>query len=498
MSDIGFATVGLRRLMGATAAAQEARQFSIEAQPLRGALSQLAQQSGLNMAVPATRTAGVTSTAVNGRMTPQQALAALSAGTGLSLWIVDGTITLTPPKTGNVGADGSVVLDPITIRTGGAATEGSNSYAAGAASIARGTESLREVPQAVTVVTRKTLEDQNLTSMSEVMAKTPVIVANREATSAPTYYSRGFKINNYQVDALGTSYDSSFRPDFDMAIYDRVEVLRGAEGLFSGTGEPGGSVNLARKRPTGRVQSSIALSYGSWQNHRIEADIGGPLTRYGALCGRLAGAWQDRDFFYSPGDEKRKVLYGILEYDLTPSTTVSAGISYQNQRGNKWFLGLPTYDDYGLVDLGRDVALTPDWTFADHAISEVFAGVEHQFGSDWTLRFNAMRQKYDSETLQMTLDGPVDRETGRFGEGMVGSLYEKTGNHSKAVDLSLNGRFHIWGRDHKLLVGTAWRDSNAHQLDYVIDQADFPDDITIWNFHELSFVRPAVLGPRTH
>ncbi|MBT0778912.1 hypothetical protein KF941_05590 [Paracoccus sp. pheM1] len=149
---------------------------------------------------------------------------------------------------------------------------------------------------------------------------------------------------------MGSAYESSFRPDFDMAIHDRAEVLRGAEGLFSGSGEPGGSVNLARKRPSERLQSSIALSYGSWQNRRIEADIGGPLTRDGALRGRLV-AWQDRDFFYSPGDEKKHVLYGVLEYDLTPDTTVSAGVSYQRQKGNKWFLGLPTWDDFQLMDI---------------------------------------------------------------------------------------------------------------------------------------------------
>ncbi len=125
-----------------------------------------------------------------------------------------------------------------------------------------------------------------------------------------------------------------------MAIYDRLEILRGAEGLFSAAGEPGGTINLARKRPTDELRSAVSLAYGSWNNRRLEADIGGPLGFDGKLRGRLVGVWQDREYFYKPADEEKRVLYGILEYDLTPSTTLSAGVSYQRQYGTMWQRGL--------------------------------------------------------------------------------------------------------------------------------------------------------------
>ncbi|REG47771.1 outer membrane receptor for ferric coprogen and ferric-rhodotorulic acid [Paracoccus versutus] len=349
------------------------------------------------------------------------------------------------------------------------------------------------MPQSVTVVTRQAIEDPNLTTMKQAMARTPGIVATREATSAPAFYSRGFKINNYQIDGMSTAYESSFRPDFDMAIHDRAEVLRGAEGLFSGSGEPGGSVNLARKRPSERLQSSIALSYGSWQNRRIEADIGGPLTRDGALRGRLVGAWQDRDFFYSPGDEKKHVLYGVLEYDLTPDTTVSARVSYQRQKGNKWFLGLPTWDDFQLMDIDRSRALTTDWAYVDHRIKDVFATVEHRISPDWTLKLSAMRQSFESDTMRINPTGPIDRETGNFAG--VFSRYEETGNHSKAADLSLQGQFGLWGRQHKLLIGADWRESNAHQWMYSLDQVLYPGMVGLDNFDTLNGIDPTILYP---
>ncbi|MDF3607200.1 TonB-dependent receptor plug domain-containing protein [Paracoccus sp. DMF-8] len=111
-------------------------------------------------------------------------------------------------------------------------------------------------------MTHQTLQDQNLTTMSEAMIKAPGVVATINGGGNPVYSARGFDIGTYQIDGLGTNYDWTWRPDFDLSIYDRVEVLRGAEGLFSGAGEPGGTVNLARKRPTDEFSLDLT---GLWQ-----------------------------------------------------------------------------------------------------------------------------------------------------------------------------------------------------------------------------------------
>ncbi|WP_170293957.1 TonB-dependent siderophore receptor [Paracoccus limosus] len=492
-------TLPLAAMLAAPAQAQtqNARQYrlSIPAQPLPRALEALSRQTGVQLFYGGEAAYRLTSNPLSGSYSVDQALARMLAGTGASARRVGEngiTISVTGADATPAAAEGSVVLDTVVL-TAGAATEGSGSYTSGVASITRGADSLKEVPQSVTVLTRQTLDDQNLTTMEQAMSRTPGIVANRESTSAPNFYARGFKINNYQIDGLGTAYESSFRPDFDMAIYDRVEVLRGAEGLFSGAGEPGGSVNLARKRPTSQFQSGVALSYGSWNNRRIEADISGPLTRDGALRGRLVGAWQKRDFFYAPAHQDKQVLYGVLEYDLTPDTTISAGISQQRQKGNTWFMGLPTWDDFRLLDIDRGRALNTDWAYANRKITDVFASVEHRLGADWTLKFSAMRQKFDSDTLRINPTGPISRETGTFAD--VFSRFEETGNHSKAADLNLESRFNLWGREHKLLVGADWRKSDAHQNMYVLSEVHAPDTIGLDDFDQLNGARPDVLFP---
>ncbi|MFT4012286.1 MAG: TonB-dependent siderophore receptor [Paracoccus sp. (in: a-proteobacteria)] len=460
----------------AAPALAQSRDYAIGPGRLSDVLARYAAASGVQLVYRPSDLAGRQSAGIRGSYTVEQGFAVLLAGSGYRLQAAGaGSYVLVGPSTqGGTAAipEDGVVLDTVTLYGGSATTEGSGSYATGSASIARGADSLREVPQSVTVLTDQAIKDQNLTMMSQAMAKAPGIVATTDGMGNPEFRSRGFVIDNYQIDNLGTAYTSTFRPDFDLAIYDRVEVLRGAEGLFSAAGEPGGTINLARKRPTDQVRSSVSLAYGSWNNRRVEADIGGPIALDGRLRGRVVGVWQDRDYFYKPADEEKQVLYGILEYDLTPSTTISGGVSYQHQYGAHWQSGLPTFTDSRQLGLPRDVALNQDWAKRDTTIRETFFTAEHKFSDDWSLKFSAMKQKYDFDYLKLNVGGPVDPATGLF--GAPGAFSEDDGNHSKGMDLSVSGRFRAWGVDYKLTAGTDWRMSEGKQIRNLYTTA-FPD-----------------------
>lgn len=470
--------------------------LSIPAQPLPQALAALADRTGLQVFYSSEAAYDLRSNAVNGTYSADQALSQMLAGTGATARRVgQNGVTISvagePAAAGAmVAPEGSIMLDTISIQASGLSTERSGSYSTGAASIAGGAESLKEVPQSVTVLTQEVLQDQNLTMMSDAMRKTTGIVVTQGQGGETSFYSRGFQIKNYQIDGLGTSYDSTYTPDFDLVMYDRLEVLRGAEGLFSAAGEPGGTLNLARKRPTDFLQSSVALTGGSWNHRRIEADISGPIALDGALRGRLIGAWQDREFFYKPSDEEKQVLYGVLEYDLTPSTVLSAGLSYQHLSGNRWQGGLPTYIDGTHVDVPRDVALTVDWARRNENIREVFTSIEHEFNPDWKLKASAMRQRYEFDYLRLGTPGPIDPVTGSFGQPSMSS--EADGNNSNVFDVNVTGRFDAWGREYKLVAGVDWRRSYGKQLRYNVSPNQLPGDFGIGDFPGLELPEPTI------
>lgn len=93
------------------------------------------------------------------------------------------------------------------------------------------------------------------------------------------------------------SANASWVP-MNTAIFNRVEVLRGAGALAVGVGDPSGVVNMVRKRPRAEEHQDVMVSAGSWDNYRTEVDVGRPLNAAATLRGRVVAAYQDRRFFY--------------------------------------------------------------------------------------------------------------------------------------------------------------------------------------------------------
>src|SRR5690606_28562931 len=108
-------------------------------------------------------------------------------------------------------------------------TEGADSYAARAATVGKTVQSLREIPQSVTVLTRKQLDDQNLHSIEDALKNVTGVTVQRfdAAGHYSVFNARGFGSDTYQMDGvtLQTDADGVY---LDLAVFDRVEVLRGA------------------------------------------------------------------------------------------------------------------------------------------------------------------------------------------------------------------------------------------------------------------------------
>lgn len=64
-----------------------------------------------------------------------------------------------------------------------------------------------------------------------------------------------------------------------------------------GAGNPGGAVNLVRKRPTSEPRFSVTTRAGSWDNYRLDLDASGRLNPQGSLRGRVVASYEDRGYF---------------------------------------------------------------------------------------------------------------------------------------------------------------------------------------------------------
>lgn len=101
---------------------------------------------------------------------------------------------------------------------------------------------------------------------------------------------------------------------------------------WGGTGDPGGIVNLVRKRPLDSYLLKFNTSAGTWDNYRSELDLTGPIAFDGKLRGRVVAAHTDRQYFMDNRSTEKPFLYGIVEADLTDDTMLTLGEATTNSK----------------------------------------------------------------------------------------------------------------------------------------------------------------------
>jgi len=454
--------IGLGLALSSALVAQvQAQEWTLDipAQSMNSALQALAKQTDTQLLYSPQDISGLRSSALKGRHDLASSLRILLQGTGLRYQIDGNSATVTASS---AAKEGQVELSATNVNSVGlgATTEGTGSYTTGITSTATKMNlSLRETPQSVTVMTRQRMDDQHLSAITDVLKETPGITMSQDGGERFNIYSRGSAIDTYQFDGVNTSQENQTRnmPStlLDMALYDRVEIVRGATGLMTGAGEPGGVINLIRKKPTREFKSYVKGSVGSWDNYRSEVDVSGPLTETGNVRGRMVAAKQDNHTFMDWYDQKREILYGVVEADLTDTTLVRFGVDYQKYKSTG-APGVPLLFTNGKqTDFSRSTSSGARWMYDDFETMNYTATLEQQLVNDWKLRVVAN---------YMDVDRDADLGWYRSTSGVT-YLNEETGAASaerakisadqtqKGLDVNLAGTYELFGRSHDLVVG---------------------------------------------
>ncbi len=337
---------------------------------------------------------------------------------------------------------------------GQATTEGTRSYTTGSMNTATKLPlSIRETPQSVSVITRQRIEDQGMNDLNDVVKNAPGVTLKKFGSDRQQFLARGFQIDNIMYDGLPTSistYTQDVVSSADLAIYDRVEVVRGATGLMTGAGSPSATLNLVRKRPTATPQVSVTTSTGSWDRYRTEFDASNKLNDSGTVRGRVVAAYQDHNSFSDQRDNQRQTFYGVLEMDLDEATTWTLGASKQRDDNTSDWGGLPSGLNGENLDLPRSTFLSSDWAYWDKDNISLFTDLTHRFDNGWTGKLAAQKTWAKAWTFSSypSYDGTnITESSGK---------YDDTDDQTN-LDASLSGPFQLMGREHELVVGTSWR-----------------------------------------
>ena len=435
--------------------------ISIAAQPLGEALLQLGQQTSLQIFFSPDVAAGLTARPLSGNLEPEQALRQLLEGTGIR-YVRDGNnITLSRPA-----EVGTVMLPPVAVsgKALGAFTEGTGSYTTQSSSTAaRFNLSLKETPQSVTVITRQRMDDQKIENMVGVINATPGAYVNDNSVAAgpPATWVRGTNIDTYMFDGMPTlSANTSYLQS--TAIYDRVEIVRGANGLMSSVGNPAATVNLIRKRPTYQPQVQLNAQAGNWERYGLGMDVSGPLNSSGNIRGRLVADYKTQGDWTKHFEEERATLYGIAEMDLGDSSLLTLGISHMTRDADAppGQVALNYGDRAGAKinskpkDMGR-----PSWAYLDNEITNAFLNLEHQLSDRWVAKAELSHTDYSQDGLYHMSSYIPDPGTSL---SVFGATVNKVDREENSLDAYMSGLFSLFGKDHELTYGVSISKMRTH------------------------------------
>lgn len=322
---------------------------------------------------------------------------------------------------------------------------------------------LKDVPNTITVIDQAQLQQRNLFTLEDALTATNGVTVTGISSEDPSYLSRGFTINNYLVDGVPTLSLAFPAVVPDLFLYDRVEVLRGPAGLFSGAGNPAGSINLVRKRPLETFTVSGLAGYGSYRNFRGEVDMSTPLDDLSGL--RLGAMAQDQDQFFDVAHRYRFAAFGVADTEIGERTTLTVGGNYDLfkpaiQSGLPGYVGGQDGSDGRLLDVDRSTYLGADWNRFRSESWSGFVELAHRVSDRWTLRATGMLTDIDRIDIYSYIGNqPVTPANA----GLTNHIAYRgdTAMQTRSFDFNGIGSFPAFGRDHTLIVGADYQASSA-------------------------------------
>jgi outer membrane receptor for ferric coprogen and ferric-rhodotorulic acid len=332
---------------------------------------------------------------------------------------------------------------------------------------------IKETPQSISVVTQEQMQQFSADSLNEALRLATGIQVEEGETNRTLYLSRGFEIRNTQIDGVGLPNSWGLVTNaMDTFGYEKLEVIRGANGLLTGVGNASGTINYVRKRPTNDTQGKIGASGGSWSNWRVEGDFSTPLTEDGTWAGRAVAAYEESDSYLRGFQSDRTFVYGVVDGQIGAHGTLALGYSWQQSNTNDNMWGALTFvaNDGRQLEWDRSASTTQDWTYWNTTTHAGFVDYTYQLDESWQLKasYNYRRSENDSQLFFAYSPSGLDPDTG---EGLYGwaykSPYETTAHLG---DVALKGRFELFGREHEAVMGASVSRSEGtdwwHPTDY--------------------------------
>lgn len=463
---LNFALLATAALYPSMVQAQTAQiTYAIPAGSLGRAIAAFGERSNLQILYAADIARGRNSPGVSGNLSREEALSRLLVGTGLSYRFTNAnTVTLleTTASTATVTApDGSIVLDPITIKSRVETAWGPvDGYVANQSATGTKTDTpIIETPQSISVITSDQMKAQAVDSLNSVLRYTPGATGDLYGTD-----NRGLGVQLRGIsNANGVFYRDGLQlkesnyvlfTGLDPYGAERYEILRGPASVLYGQNSPGGLINYVSKRPTEERINDISFGVGNFNRYEGKFDFSGQVSPDSDLLYRLVGLVRQGDTQIDFVNDDRIFIAPSLTWKPDEDTSLTVLGNYQRDRSGWAMQYLPAN---GTVRPGHEGRKLPSSRFVGEPDFDTYNNEQASIGYEFEHRFNeTWKIKQNARYVWLKHD-----EKGVFGGGLQedGHTYDRyadaggSKNQGVTIDTQTQANFDTGKLDHTLLLG---------------------------------------------
>lgn len=239
---------------------------------------------------------------------------------------------------------------------------------------------LIDIPQSISVVTQEAIKDQNILSMSDAVRYVPGMGISQGEGNRDALVFRGNR-------STGDFFVDGIRDDVqyyrDIYNIERVEVLKGPNGMIFGRGGSGGVINRVVKEASWSPIQEITAQAGSFNAKRVALDVGQGINEVAAV--RLNAMYEDSGSFRDGVDLKRYGVNPTVTIMPTNNTKVVLNAEYfKDERVAD--RGIPSFQGRPLNTNVSTFFGDPNRSLSDSELKAVNALIEHKFDNEVTIR----------------------------------------------------------------------------------------------------------------
>ncbi|HQR92676.1 MAG TPA: TonB-dependent siderophore receptor [Sediminibacterium sp.] len=301
-----------------------------------------------------------------------------------------------------------------------------------------------DLPQAVSIVNRSVMDNQQALRLSDVIRNVNgVYLATTRGATQENFSARGYSLGANNIYKDGIRINSGSMPE--TSSLEKVEVLKGSSAVLFGNVAPGGIINLVSKQPKFEPGGEIAIRTGSFGLFKPHVEIYGPLSK--SIAYQINGSFETADSYRDQVQSKRYYINPSLLFKLGNKTELLL-ITDHLQHDFTPDFGIGTIDNTSIPDLPRSAFFGTNWQYAKTKQSSATSILKHSFNDNWQLNASISWQHYNRdyfaiERIQAKANGDFYRPLNRT----------KNDEQYLTSQISVSGKFKTGQFQHLLLTG---------------------------------------------